>query len=97
MPALIWLRGALLDLERLGGFIAQRNTRSAATANRRIRMAADQLRAFPEIGRRLARGDERRELIVPFGSAAYVLRYRLDVASDTVIIIRVWHSRELRR
>jgi plasmid stabilization system protein ParE len=38
----------------------------------------------------------RRELIVPFGSGAYVLRYRLDTATDTVIIIRVWHSRELR-
>ena len=96
MPALLWLRGALVDLERLGKFIAQRNVRSAATASRRIRLVADQLRAFPEIGRRLAHGDERRELIVPFGSGAYVLRYRFDSATDTVIIIRVWHSRELR-
>ena len=96
MPALLWLRGALVDLERLVDFIAQRDVRSASTAGRRIRLAADQLRAFPKIGRRLADGDERGELIVPFGSGTYVLRYRLDTATDTVIIIRVWHSRELR-
>ena len=35
----------------------------------------------------------RRELVVPFGAGAYVLRYR--VHRDTVIIIRVWHNREL--
>jgi plasmid stabilization system protein ParE len=36
----------------------------------------------------------RRELFIPFGAGAYVLRYRID--RDTVIVIRVWHSREAR-
>jgi len=39
-------------------------------------------------------GSKRRELYLPFGNGAYVLRYRLD--GDMVVIIRVWHSREHR-
>jgi len=39
-------------------------------------------------------GSERRELIMQFGSGAYVLRYVLD--GNLIIILRVWHSRELR-
>lgn len=37
----------------------------------------------------------RRELFLAFGTGAYVLRYKMDVAG-TVVIIRVWHSRENR-
>lgn len=37
----------------------------------------------------------RRELFLPFGAGSYVLRYRLD-ASGSVVVIRVWHSRENR-
>ena len=36
-----------------------------------------------------------RELVIRFGSGAYVLRYRIDDQGD-VIIIRVWHGRERR-
>ncbi|GMR22257.1 MAG: hypothetical protein BMS9Abin37_0593 [Acidobacteriota bacterium] len=41
-------------------------------------------------------GDDtgRRELIIPFGAGAYILRYRIH--RDAVVIIRVWHSREAR-
>ena len=37
----------------------------------------------------------RRELVLSFGVGAFVLRYMWD-KSDTVVIIRVWHSRENR-
>jgi hypothetical protein len=36
----------------------------------------------------------RRELFVPFGVGAYVLRYRLT--GENLVVIRVWHSRESR-
>jgi len=36
----------------------------------------------------------RRELFIPFGASAYVLRYRIH--DDTLVVIRVWHSREER-
>ena len=32
---------------------------------------------------------------IPFGIGAYVLRYRIH--DETVVVIRVWHSREVRR
>ncbi len=40
-------------------------------------------------------GGPERELVIPFGRSAYVLRYRIDEHGDA-IIIRVWHGRERR-
>ena len=37
-----------------------------------------------------------RELIVPFGRSAYVLRYAYSQGRDEVVIVRAWHSREER-
>jgi hypothetical protein len=37
----------------------------------------------------------RRELVVSFASGAFVLRYMRET-NDTVVIIRVWHSKEKR-
>lgn len=96
MARLRWLPAALNDVERLTRFIDEANPTAARRAAERILRAADQLQAYPKIGRRLREDDDRRELIVPFGSAAYVLRYRIG-AGDDVVVIRVWHSRELRR
>ncbi len=53
------------------------------------------LKSAPEAGRPLKDDTGRRELFLAFGIGAYVLRYKLDVAG-TVVIIRVWHSRENR-
>jgi hypothetical protein len=44
------------------------------------------------VGRPVGDDTERRELVVPFGAGAYVLRYRIQ--DETVVITRVWHSRE---
>ena len=52
------------------------------------------LQELPRVGRRMDDDTERRQLFVPFGAGAYVLRYR--VHGDTVVVIRVWHSREAR-
>jgi len=34
------------------------------------------------------------EYFIPFGKAAYVLQYRVE--NESLIIIRIWHSRENR-
>jgi plasmid stabilization system protein ParE len=36
-----------------------------------------------------------RELVVPFGSGAYVVRYAA-LSGDEIVIIRIWHGREMR-
>lgn len=57
--------------------------------------AAHSLRDLSERGRPAARSGYR-ELVVPFGRGAYVIRYRIDEDRKAVVIVRIWHGRELR-
>jgi plasmid stabilization system protein ParE len=50
---------------------------------------------YPERGRQSAVTNAR-ELVVPFGRSAYIVRYALLTKADEVIILRVWHGREQR-
>jgi plasmid stabilization system protein ParE len=96
MPALRWLPAALNDLERLLGFIREKNPQAAARAAAAILDGADLLLTTPRLGRPMPDETGRRELLVPFGGGGYILRYRLE-SDDTVVILRVCHSREVRR
>ena len=49
---------------------------------------------MPELGRPMDDDTKRRELFLPFGASAYVLRYRIE--NQTIVIIRVWHGRDSR-
>ena len=91
---LLWLPEAVKDLERLYEFLLEKNPSAAERVIQAIDGGARKLPAFPEIGRSMGDETGNRELLVPFGAGAYVLRYRIH--EDTVIIIRVWHSREQR-
>jgi len=66
------------------------NFRKAAAL---IREAAQSLQEWPNRCRPMDDNSQRRELIIQFGSGAYVLRYVLD--GDAIIILRVWHSKKL--
>lgn len=79
------------DLERLSTFLAERNPSAAERALETIRSAAASLDEFSDRG---APGGRRglRRLIAPFGRAAYIIHYRVE--PQTVIIVRVFHSRE---
>ena len=90
-----WLAPALDDIRRLYEFLLENDPRAAGRAARAIRVGASRLVDAPEIGRPLADGTDRRELLIPFSAGAYVLRYRIH--DETVVVIRVWHSREVRR
>lgn len=89
-----WLPEALDDIDRLYRFLIDKDALAAERAMRTISSSADKLQGLPEIGRPMGDDTGRRELIVPFGAGAYVLRYRIHRA--TVVIIRVWHGREAR-
>lgn len=89
-----WLPEAVVDLERLYGFLVDKEPAAAERAVRIIEDGADRLIEFPNLGRPMGDDTNRRELFVPFGGSAYVLRYRIH--QDTVFIIRVWHSHETR-
>jgi len=95
MPQVKWLPDALGDVQRLHAFLKEKDTEAASKAVDRILEGARLLRSSPRIGRPMADGAGKREVFVAFGSGAYVLRYMLE-GNDTVVIIRVWHSRESR-
>ncbi len=38
-----------------------------------------------------------RQLFIPFGNSAYILRYRLDEEQERLFVVRIWHGREERR
>lgn len=93
MTMLTWLPQALEDLERLHRFLVELSPDAAARAARAILAGAEALIEHPYQGRPLDGG--RREWFIPYGVGAYVLRYRID-PGGTVVVIRVWHSREDR-
>jgi plasmid stabilization system protein ParE len=88
----VWRERALEDIGRLYDFLFEKNEEAAKKAAHVILRGSSLLEDSPKLGRPMADGTERRELFIPFGSGFYVLRYFL--ASDTVLIVRVWHGRE---
>lgn len=89
-----WLPEAWEDIQRMFDFLADTNPVAAGQAMDLIMGGADRLLDMSEIGAPMGDDSHRRELHLPFGAGAYVLRHRLD--DDCVVIIRVWHSREHR-
>jgi plasmid stabilization system protein ParE len=92
---LIISREAAADLDRLHAFLADKDQDAAQRAIGIIVGAIRSLDVFPERGR-LSGAPGIRELIVPFGRSAYLLRYAYLVAADEIVILRVWHAREER-
>jgi plasmid stabilization system protein ParE len=83
------------DFERLHSFLIDKDPRAAPRASAALADAIDSLLAFPERGR-VAPLPGHRELVVPFGRSAYVVRYRYRADKQTVLIVRIWHGREDR-
>lgn len=94
MAEVVWLPSARDDIARLHEFLKAKSSRAASAALAAIREGARTLQAFPQAGRPMGDDTGRRELFMPFGAWAYVLRYRMD--GDRVVVLRVWHARERR-
>lgn len=93
MPRLIWSPRALLDVQRLHRFLAERNTDAARRAVAAIRREVKVLAQHPGIGRPVVDLPEAfREWLIDFGDSGYVARYRLG--DDEVLILAVRHQRE---
>jgi plasmid stabilization system protein ParE len=86
---------ALDDLERLRIFLQDKNPAAAQRAAATLTSAIQSLENAADRGRPSGI-PEIRELIVPFGRSAYILRYTHDGAREEVIILRLWHGREAR-
>jgi len=95
LPKVKWLPEALADVERLYAFLHEISPAAAARAAMAILDGANLLKSTPDIGRPMDDDTGRREWVISFGAGAFVLRYMWD-KNDTVVIIRVWHSKENR-
>ncbi|MBE7567504.1 MULTISPECIES: type II toxin-antitoxin system RelE/ParE family toxin [Acidithiobacillus] len=93
MPRLIWSPPALLDVQRLYRFLADRNKDAAQRAVKAIRAGVKILAAHPEAGRPAESMEpEYREWLIGFGGSGYVALYRYD--GETALIVAVRHQRE---
>ncbi|MET3668054.1 type II toxin-antitoxin system RelE/ParE family toxin [Caulobacter sp. 1776] len=84
--------GAKKDFNRLVVWLSVRDTRAAARLGPLLESALDSLAEAPLRGRSV--GQTAREISIPFGQSAYVIRYR--VLGSRVQVTRIWHSLEHR-
>ncbi|RUL99707.1 type II toxin-antitoxin system RelE/ParE family toxin [Rhizobium chutanense] len=82
------------DLDRLADFLIERDPDLAERALNAIRKALLILEDFPLMARRASADDPLlRELVVPFGSAGYVILFKV-MSETSVIVLAVRHQRE---
>ena len=95
---LAFLPEASEDIDRLHSFLMEdaRNPTAAQKAVLAIDEGIQMLLENPYLGIAMEHNAAYRELYVPFGRNAYVLRYRIDDEHDLLIVVRIWHSRERR-
>ncbi len=87
-----WTSKALSDLTRLYEFLEPVNKPAAIKTIQALTKAPDTLQANPRIGEQLfqfAPNEVRRILV-----GHYEMRY--EITTDTIYILRLWHTREQR-
>ncbi|MGR9134948.1 type II toxin-antitoxin system RelE/ParE family toxin [Rhizobium leguminosarum] len=82
------------DLDRLADFLIERDPDLAERAINAIPKALMILQDFPLMAKRASADDPLlRELVVPFGSAGYVILFKV-LSETSVIVLAVRHQRE---
>jgi plasmid stabilization system protein ParE len=94
MPSITWSPRALKDLDRLYTFVAKHDRSAGLRAIESIRIGIRQLAVLPHLGKPAGKTGER-QIIIPFGAAAYRVFYSLS--NDSVRIDAIYHSREESR
>ena len=82
-------------MERLRRFLEPHGASLSERVVETLFAAARSLADQPDRGRPAARPGYR-ELVVPFGAGAYIVRYRVNRRRNTIVITRLWHGRERR-
>lgn len=94
MPRLIWSPPALLDVQRLYRFMAEKDIDAAKRAVKAIRAGVKIIAQQPEIGRPADEMEpEFREWLINFGDSGYIALYRYD--GQTAVIVAVRHQKEI--
>jgi plasmid stabilization system protein ParE len=82
-----------MDLVRLHAFLAPMSRDVANRAIKAIQIGVKPLGRHPNMGRMVeGHPPEVRELVIPFGKGAYVVRYRID--GKHIVLASIRHGRE---
>ena len=92
MPAVLYLPGALDDLDRLCEFLAESDIVAANETSLLITEAVNVLADHPLIGRLAHKG--LRELVISRGRSGYVALYRYNAREDMILVGAIRHQRE---
>ncbi|MDJ0388041.1 type II toxin-antitoxin system RelE/ParE family toxin [Roseomonas sp. E05] len=93
MAMLVWLPEAVADLDRLLSALRARSPEAARRAAQTVLRVTRRLAEDVMLGRPLADGTGRRELLVPLAGIGLMVRYGLDEAGR-VALIRIGQGRE---
>ncbi len=81
-------------MQRLRDFLQPKNADAASRAGEAIRQGVKALGAYPRMGRMVDDlPEEYREWLIDFGDSGYVVRYRVD--DDSITILAVRHQKEV--
>jgi len=89
-----WSMAALADLDRFAAFLQERHPALAGIVAREILAKAQILERHPELGFSVGQHRRYRQVVLEVLRAKYVFRYR--ISGDRIVMMRVWHGRELR-
>ena len=84
------------DVVRVREFLSAKNPDAAKRALAEIFAALEKVHVFPGLGTATEDPDVR-QIVVPFGSAGYIVRYTVRPGSGNVLVLRIWHGREARK
>jgi plasmid stabilization system protein ParE len=93
MTRIVLTRDARDDLIRLADFWRDHAPEVAERAVEAVLDGLQILRTFPQVGR--PSGEGHRDLVITYGRAGYVARYRYVPSTDEALILRVRHQREI--
>jgi plasmid stabilization system protein ParE len=93
VPRLIWTPSALADVQRLYRFLTVKDKAAASRAIRTIRTGVKILAYQPNAGRPVEDMEQEfREWLIDFGNSGYIVLYRFE--GQTITILAVRHQRE---
>ena len=93
MPHLIWSPPALLDMQRLHRFLADKSPDAARRAVKSIREGMKVISRQPGMGRPAEELEpEFREWLIDFGECGYIVLYRFEGQNAVILAIR--HQKE---
>lgn len=93
MPRLIWSPSALEDVQRLYRFLAPKDKAATLRSIKVIRTGVKILSHQPEVGRPVEDMEpEFREWFIDFGSSGYIVIYRFNGETATILAVR--HQKE---